>query len=313
MQKYLLFLVSLLALAACKPEKPHTDIVVLNNSTTNPYWKTIDDGFRDTAQTLGLELYIQSLNKIGDAEEQANQCENALLHKPKAIIFAAVNQFNLIPCLKKASQAGIVLVDIDGNFNEKDAKDNNLNVVFSVASSNYDLGKMAATYVVHVQGKALVIAGQDGSYPSILRVSGFKENVSATLDIIGPLPGDWDMAKASTLTTDTLGTTPDLKVVFAANDQMALGAVEGLWSQGRKDIIVIGVDGNADAVKAIKEGRLTASIAQLPYLMAKQALEKTAAYLQAPTPQVYEQRVPILTLDKEMLDRNEEPLLQYVR
>ena len=300
-----------LTLTACGP-KDTVDIAVLNDSPANLYWKTLGDGLTDTAKTINKSVYIQSLSTLRDAQEQANQCENALLRQPKAIIFAAINQVNLIPCFKKATAAGVVLVDMDGNFSKADTENNGVNVVFSVASNNYELGKKAAEYVGGLTGKALVIEGAAGSHPSIQRVAGFKENIPTTLQVVATLGADWDMQKAANITNDTLTTNPDLAVVFAANDGMALGVVEALKTANRTDVKVLGVDGNADAVKAIKEGRLTASMAQLPYLMGKLALEKTAAYLDNPQPMDFNQYVPIMALDKSVLEGKDE-LLQYVR
>jgi ABC-type sugar transport system substrate-binding protein len=304
--------VAALLMVGCK-DQPTTDIAILSNSTTNPYWKTIADGFEVTAAATGQNIYLQTLNKIGDAEEQANQCANALLRRPKAIIFAAVNAVNLIPCLQQATKDGIVLVDIDGNFTAEDAAKHGLNVVFSVASNNYALGQAAATYIKDQGGKVLMIEGASGSAPSQQRIAGFGSNLGPALKVVATLPGNWDPLWAANITQDILVKHPDLRVIFAANDQMALGAAEVVAQQNRTDIIVIGVDGIGDAVKAIKAGRLDASIAQLPYLMARQALEKTTAYLAAPRPGPYHQFVPLIVLDQHVLEQNTDPLLAYVR
>ena len=293
-------------------QKESVDIAVLNDSPANLYWKTIQDGVTDAAKLTNKKVYVQSLGTLRDAQEQANQCENALMRKPKAIIFAAVNQVNLIPCFKKATAAGIALVDMDGNFSKADVEKNSLNVIFSVSSNNYELGKLAAEYLKGLSGKALVIEGASGSHPSIERVAGFKENAPSGLSVVATMGGDWDALKAANITNDTLTNHPDLTVVFAANDGMALGAVEAFKTRNRADIKVIGVDGNSDAVEAIKEGKLTASMAQLPYLMGRLALEKTAAYLNNPQPQKFNQYIPIIALDKAVLESNNR-LLQYVR
>jgi hypothetical protein len=89
------------------------------------------------------------------------------------------------------------------------------------------------------------------------------------------LPGDWDRGKAASIASDILTRNPDLVAIFAANDGMALGAVESVYAAGKGDqVTIIGVDGNSDAVKSIKSGRLNASVAQLPYLVGKQAVEQ---------------------------------------
>ncbi|TGR92531.1 sugar ABC transporter substrate-binding protein, partial [bacterium M00.F.Ca.ET.191.01.1.1] len=94
------------------------------------------------------------------------------------------------------------------------------------------------------------------------------------LQIVASLPGDWDRGKAASIATDTLTAHPDLVAIFCANDGMALGAVEAVYAAGKgQQVTMIGVDGNVDAVKSIKEGRLNASVAQLPYLVGKQAVE----------------------------------------
>ncbi len=94
---------------------------------------------------------------------------------------------------------------------------------------------------------------------------------------------------------------------------MALGAVESVFAAGKGgNVVIIGVDGNSDAVKSIKEGRLTASVAQLPYLVGKQAVENVKKSVDggAVESQII---VPTLVLTKEVMDAGTEPLLEYVK
>jgi len=101
--------------------------------------------------------------------------------------------------------------------------------------------------------------------------------------------------------------------IFAANDTMALGAVETAFAAGRgEDIVMIGVDGNVDAVESIKAGRLDASVAQLPYLVGKQAVETVGEVLDGKRVETF-QYVPTLVLTKEVLEAGTEPMLQYVK
>lgn len=186
-------------------------------------------------------------------------------------------------------------------------------VSFSVASDNYDLGKMAADYIKGQKGKVLVIEGASASQPGRLRVKGFSENLGEGLQIIASQPGDWDRLKSANVATDVITRHPDLSFIFAANDTMALGAVEALRAANISTVKVIGVDGSTDAVRSIREGRLTASVAQLPYLMAKEALEKTARALHGDKPETFNQYVPIIMLDASVLKKNNDPLLRYLR
>jgi D-allose transport system substrate-binding protein len=106
---------------------------------------------------------------------------------------------------------------------------------------------------------------------------------------------------------------PDLVAIFCSNDTMALGAVEAAYAAGKGDkITIIGFDGTVDAVKSIKDGRLGASVAQLPYLVGSQAVEKTIAVLAGGTADEMTY-VPTLVLTKQLFSENKDPLLQYLR
>ena len=111
---------------------------------------------------------------------------------------------------------------------------------------------------------------------------------------------------------DTLQRTPDLVAIFCANDDMALGALEAARSAGKDKLIVIGVDGNTNAVKSIKADRLNASVAQLPYLVGMQAVEGVQKLLGGDKVQEMTY-VPTLVLTKEVIEANKDPLLQYVK
>jgi len=298
----------------CAPaDAEQTRIAALINDTSNPYWKTLEDGLKDAAKARDIQMDIYALRNATDSEGQLNQCETALLKKPQAIIFAAVDAVNLGACLHKADASGIILIDIDGNIDEGRAQGMGVHVAFSVASNNYDLGKKAAEFTRDQKGKVLVIEGASGSQPGVLRVKGFKENLNKNLAVVSSQSADWDRLKAADITSRVLIQHPDLSVIFAANDTMALGAVEALRAANVGTVKVIGIDGSSDAVKSIKAGRLTASVAQLPYLMAKEAVEKADHYIHEHKPLSFHQYVPVLILDKAVFDQNTEPLLQYVR
>ena len=309
----LLLAVFLLSFSIPALAAKQANIAALVNDTSNPYWKTLENGLKDTAKTLGVQADIYVLQSATDAEGQLNQCETALLKNPQAMIFAAVDGGNLASCLRKADAKGILLVDIDGNIDEARAAKMGVHVAFSVASNNSELGKKAADYIKGQKGKVLVIEGLSGNLNGLMRVKGFSENLDKGLQIVVSQPADWDRLKAADIVSRVITQHPDLSVIFAANDTMALGAVEALRAAHIDTVKVVGIDGSTDAVKAIKEGRLTASIAQLPYLMAKESLEKSVQYLKDHKALAFHQYVPVVALDKSVFERNNEPLLQYVR
>jgi len=311
--KMLVLSLSFLTIGASVAVAEDSAIAALINNTSNPYWQAFYEGLEETSVEKNIPVDIYTLGEKTDAVAQLNQCKTALLKKPKALLFAAVNGMNLASCLRQANEQGTVLIDVDGNVNQELAEKMGVEVAFSVASNNEDLGKKAVEFVVGQSGKVLVLEGISGNEPSRLRIKGFTENLSENLNIIASLPADWDRLKANDITLQTLTAHPDISVIFAANDTMALGALEALRSRGKEDVTVVGIDGTKDAVTSIKEGRLSASIAQLPYLMAREAVIKADQHLNGEKEFDFNQHIPVLALDKETLEGKDAPLMQYLR
>jgi ABC-type sugar transport system substrate-binding protein len=295
--------------ALAQQRQPH--YVALIKATTFEYWKVIEDGFKQVKRDQGVNLTIVATATL-DAQEQLALCESLELKKPDAYIVASITPVNLYPCLAQASARGALIIDLDGNINFDDAQRRGIAVPFGVASSNYEIGLSAGEYARRFKGKALVLEGVPGALPSEDRVRGFKEAASH-LSIIASLPADWESQKAFATTADVLSAHPDLNLIYAANDPMALGAYEAAKAAGRKDVVIIGTDGMAAAVTSIRRGEITASIAQLPFLMSEVAVTKASGWLERGERFAGNHKVPILVLDKESLSRNDQPLYKYLR
>lgn len=291
---------------------------VLMKTLANPFWGAMEQGVREGAEAAGVEYYLQAVESDQAAEPQLNVCNTMLERQPDAMITAAINSTILLPCLKRANEMGVPVVDLDGNLDHKIAADAGVEIAFSIGSDNVAAGAQGAEWLVSqvgadATGPVLVIEGLSGNITGQKRANGFAEKLAELapgLEIVASLPGDWDRGKAANITNDILTSNPDLVAIFAANDGMALGAVETVYAAGKGDqVIVIGVDGNSDAVKSIQAGRLNASVAQLPYLVGKQAVEMVKAGGDHPD-WVY---VPTMVLTKEILDAGSDPMLEYVK
>ena len=294
---------------------------VLMKTLSNPFWGAMNQGVEDAAKAAGVKYFLQAAESDQAAEPQLNLCNTMLERKPVAMITAAINSTNLLPCLKVAQEAGLKIVDLDGNLDPAILDKEGLKITFRIGSDNVAAGGQGAEYLVSKLGKdakgpVLVIEGLSGNITGQKRAKGFADKLKELapgLAIVASLPGDWDRNKAASIATDTLTAHPDLVAIFCANDGMALGAVESIYAAGKGDqITIIGVDGNVDAVKSIKDGRLNASVAQLPYLVGKQAVEnvkKALAGEQVPG----DVAVPTLVLTKEVLEGSKEPMLEYVK
>lgn len=305
--------------AAAAADKPIYG--VLMKTLANPFWGAMEQGVKAGAKAAGVEYYLQAVESDQAAEPQLNTCNTMLEKKPAVMITAAINSTILLPCLKRANEMKIPVVDLDNNLDPKVTKDAGVNIAFHIGSNNETAGAQGADYVAKKVGKdakgpVLVIEGLSGNITGQRRAKGFAEElkkVAPGLEVVASLPGDWDRGKAANITNDILTKYPDLKVIFAANDGMALGAVETVFAANKgKQVTIVGVDGNSDAVKSIKAGRLTASVAQLPYLVGKQAVENVKKVVAGGKVDevIY---VPTLVLTKDVLEKGTEPMLKYVK
>lgn len=294
---------------------------VLMKTLSNPFWGAMGMGVEDGAKAAGVGYFVQAAESDQAAEPQLNLCNTMLERKPVAMITAAINSTNLLPCLKAAQDAGIKVVDLDGNLDPAVLDAEGVKITFRIGSDNVAAGGQGAEYLVSklgadAKGPVLVIEGLSGNITGQKRASGFADKLKELapgLEIVASLPGDWDRGKAATITNDILTRNPDLVGIFAANDGMALGAVEAVYAAGKGDqVTIIGVDGNVDAVKSIKDGRLNASVAQLPYLVGKQAVENVKKSLAGESVEA-DIAVPTLVLTKEVLDAGTEPMLEFVK
>jgi D-allose transport system substrate-binding protein len=294
---------------------------VVLKTLANPYWGAMSLGVEAGAKSAGVSYYAQAVENDQATESQLNLCMAMLERKPIGLLVAAINATNLLPCIKAAQAANIQVADLDVTIDPNVLKKEGIELAFRIGSDNISAGHKAADYLASKLGKdarghVLVLEGIAGSLGGKQRAVGFAEKLkelAPNLQIVASLPGDWDRGKAASITNDVLTRNPDLAAIFAANDSMALGAVESAYAAGRGgQITIIGVDGTTDAVKSIKEGRLNASVAQLPFLVGKQAVESLKKVIAGEKSEQYVP-VPTLVLDKQMLDAGTDPMLEFVK
>lgn len=311
-------LAAVLASSASAQDKPVYGVLL--KTLSNPFWGAMEQGIKDGTKEANVEYFLQAVESDQAAEPQLNTCNTMLQRKPAVMITAAINSTILLPCLKQATDMGIPVVDLDANLDHDIAAKAGVKIAFTIGSDNTAAGGKGADFMAEKlkgkKGSILVIEGLAGNITGQKRAKGFADElakVAPDLKIVASLPGDWDRQKAANITNDTMTANPDLIGIFCANDTMALGAVESVYAAGKGgEIVVIGVDGNSDAVKSIKAGRLTASVAQLPYLVGKEAVEKAKEVLEGKKVDEYTY-VQTLVLTKEVMDAGTDPNLQYVK
>ena len=294
---------------------------VLLKTLANPFWGAMAKGIAEGGTESSVAIFQQAAQSDQDAETQLNLCNTMLERNPKALIAAAINSSNLLPCMSSANQAGIPVVDLDANLDPAITAKAGVKIAFRIGSDNTHAGAQAADFMAQhlgasATGPVLVIEGLPGNVTGQMRANGFKDElakVAPGLKVVASLPGDWDANKAANVTNDTMQRNPNLVAIFACNDTMALGAVESVFAAGKGGkVAVVGVDGTIDGVKSIKAGRLTASVAQLPYLEGIEAVANVKKVIAGETvPAVV--HVPTLVVTEAVLTAGTDPNLKYMK
>ena len=268
------------------------------STQANSFMVKMREGAQKKADELGLTINFQDASD--DSATQANQLANAAATGAGAVIVNPTDSDAMAPAVKQLTDAKIPVVAVDRAVN-------NAQVSSYIASDNVGGGKQAAkalSEAIHGEGEILVLQGKTGSSASRERGQGFDEGLkdSPNIKVVAKQTAEFERVKGLDVTTNLLQAHPNVKAIFAENDEMALGAIEALGDKAGKDVIVVGFDGVEDALKAIKEGTMYASIAQQPADMAAQAVVEASKLLKGEAA-TKEMQVDVVTVTKDNVDK----------
>ena len=145
-----------------------------------------------------------------------------------------------------------------------------------------------------------MLQGIAGSSASRDRGKGFTDGIAThpNVRVVGQQTANFDRTEGLNVTTNLLQAHPDVKAIFAENDEMALGAIEALGERAGRDIKVIGFDGTEDGLKAVTDGKMAATIGQQPAKLGAQAVEQASKLLKKEQAQS-EIHVEVVTVTQE--------------
>jgi len=192
-----------------------------------------------------------------------------------AIVLAALQPASTMPVLAEADREGIPVVLMDTGIPEY------ANQVSYVGTKNVDASRKAGEYIASMLkagDQIAIVRGVEGSPTHDDRAKGLIEVMDEKgIKVATIQPANSERGLGMTVGENILMANPDIKAFYCTNDEMALGVLEAVKGVGRTDIIVVGFDGSADALSSIKEGGLSASIAQSPinqgYISVKAAVD----------------------------------------
>lgn len=216
-----------------------------------------------------------------NVDQQVSILEDQIQRGARALVVAPAGSAQVMPVLQDAIGRGIpvVLVDSDAPLPGKSSY---------AGTDNRAGGTLAGKHVIETigTGKIALITGVPGNQSQDDRAAGFLETIATVpeLQVVTRQPANSERSLGLTVMENILTAHPDIKAVFATNDQMALGAVEAIMARSPKaGIVVVGFDATAEAVQAIIEGRMSASVAQRPFEMGRRSVEAALALIDGRT------------------------------
>ncbi|NLI90144.1 MAG: D-ribose ABC transporter substrate-binding protein [Epulopiscium sp.] len=243
------------------------------NTQTNPFFVDVKDGVQKAADEHGIELFVTDAQD--DPAVQMKDIENLITKNPDAIIIDPCDSDAIVASVEACNDAGIPVFTMDRESNGGEV----------VAHIGYDAiksGNMAAQYLVDSlegSGKIVELQGIMGTNVAQDRSEGFNEIIddNPDMEIVASQVADFDRAKAMSVMENILQANPEIDGLYAANDEMLLGALEAIEAAGRsEEIVKIGCDAIDDTIEALKAGRVEATIAEPPFFLGKAILN--AAY-----------------------------------
>lgn len=233
----------------------------------NPFWREVVAGIE--AKVGGAGLSLQTVSAGHDETVQAMQLLECLQVRPDAVFISPVEMSSVAAPCRAIRDAGITVIAVDQTMTG--------NTTASVIAGNMKGGYMAAQHlasclgtdksIVHIQAERL---------PNVLLRSGsfVTEAGRKGLDVIKVIHADSSRDKAFAGMRQFLAERKSFAGLFAENDAMALGAIEALdQAQHAPWPVIVGFDGVPEALQAIRNGKMEATVAQNPRLLGEKAVE----------------------------------------
>ena len=247
-------------------------VALVLGTSGSPFYEAMACGAKDEANKLGLNLNVSAAAQFsGDAQVPIINAVTA--SKPDVAAVVPTDEQALGAPLGNLVANGTRLITVDQTLARTDIVDS------AITTDNVAGGGLAADEVntlIGGTGKVLVITQPPGSSAQDQRVEGFEKKIGsyAGIEYLGPQYASNDPQKVAQIITATLAAHPDLKAVFATNDQGAIGVVTGLRQAGKTgDVKVVAYDAATAEVDALKNGAIQVLIAQDPNTEGRVAMQ----------------------------------------
>jgi len=252
---------------AAPPQPERKRIALVMKTLTNPFFVEMEKGARRAENELNVDLQVKTAAQETSIEQQIQIVDDMIAAKVDAIVIAPGDSQRLIPILKKALDSGIKVVNLDNRLDPAAVKQAGLSAIPFISVDNEKGAYGAVKFVAETVSKpteAAILEGIRSADNARQRMEGAKralaENKAITL--VASESANWKIDEGYTVTQQIFAKHPNIKLIFAANDMMGLGALKYLHETGKSDVKVAAYDALAEAVAEVKAGNLILTVDQ---------------------------------------------------
>jgi ABC-type sugar transport system substrate-binding protein len=255
----------------CNVQPPNVDFEsatfgFAQTENNNPWRIAQTESMRNAAEENGVEMVVTDAQS--NTPKQVSDIQDMIAQGIDVLFIPPREEEGLEPALKSAREAGVPLFLVDREANAGICED----YIGFMGSNFIEQGERAAEWLVEATGGKAKIAelqGTVGASVTADRGEGFKTVIdeNPAMETVASQSGNFNRAEGQNVMEQVLGGNPDLDAVYAHNDEMAIGAIQALKDAGRKpgeDVTVVSVDGTRDALQAIIDGDLGATVETNP-------------------------------------------------
>jgi ribose transport system substrate-binding protein len=242
-------------------------IALVMKTLTNPFFVEMEKGARRAEKEFNINLIVKTGAQETSIDQQITIVEELIDQKVDAILIAPADSVQLIPVLKKAQEAGIVIINIDNQLDQQAAQKAGLASVPYISVNNEQGAYLSARYLskdVTTPTQVVILEGITTAKNAQDRKNGalqaFGENKN--IQVVASQSANWKIDEAHDVAAELFKKYPNVKLVFCANDMMAFGVIQFLQESSKTEVKVAAYDALGEAMPLLKDGSLQATIDQ---------------------------------------------------
>jgi ribose transport system substrate-binding protein len=253
--------------ATAAPAEKVLKIALVMKTLTNPFFIEMEKGARRAEAELKVELQVRTAAQETSIEQQIQIVNDLIAAHVDAIVIAPGDSNSLIPVLQKAAAAGIKLVNIDNRLNPQAVQQAGLAPLPFVSVDNEQAAYASARFIAEAAPtgtKAAILEGIRSADNAQQRMAGARRAFADVkgITLVASESANWKIDEGYAVTKKIFQAEPQVTLLFAANDMMALGALKYLHESQRSAVKVAAYDALDEAVAAIKTGQLAVTVNQ---------------------------------------------------